>query len=132
MGNRTRCDLRIEGLPSMPRFRTARALRKLSKRDLAERCWAADVNHEGAAYSASEAWARVFELVEMIEGARPVDTGLLARLKGHREHIVACRIGSCEWNFHALIRAGLDTAPSTVGRADSDAAPQSPQGKAAP
>ena len=92
-------------LPPMPKFRTVRQLRKLSHRDLAERCWAAEVNHDFAAESAGEWAARAAELSDMLEGRRPVDPEVLKSMNEHRTHVVECRLGSCEHEFAALVRA---------------------------
>ena len=99
-------------LPPMPRFRTERQLRKLSKRALAMECWAAGVNYEEANESAAEAWGVIAELVEVIEGRRIVDATKLATLKNHKAHVESCRAGSCESEFHVLVRAGLASVGS--------------------
>jgi hypothetical protein len=112
-------------LPSMPSFKTERQLRKLSKRDLAERCWAAWVNYDFASLSGAEALARCWELVEMLEGTRPVDQKLVDSLKAHREHVVTCRLGTCEHEYAALVRAGLETWNDLERRRVADATPDS-------
>lgn len=117
----------VRRLPPMPRFRTEREFRKLSKKTLAINCWAATVNDDWSMYAASEAWARCAELVEMIEGRRDVDRDLIASLKEQRAHVERCRAGACEHKFAALVRAGVtDDAPdddaATSGRGEPEGA----------
>jgi hypothetical protein len=97
----------VRRLPPMPKYRSVRQSMTLSKKALAEECWAARVNSECSMESASEAWARAAELVEMLEGKRGIDRSLLKRLKAHRAHVIKCRTGSCEHEYAALVRARL-------------------------
>ena len=94
-------------VPSKPKWLTVKSLMNLKRQELAERCWAAEANCDGFAYAASEAWARCAELVEMLEKKRPVEKGLIQALARHRDHVIACRMGSCEHEFAALVRAGI-------------------------
>lgn len=96
-------------LPSPPKHRAVQDLMKFTKKELAENCWAATVTSDMALMCQAEAMARIVDLVEMIEGKRPVDRKLLKRLNDHRAHVVACRRGSCEHEYAALVRAGLET-----------------------
>jgi hypothetical protein len=99
-----RWELMTRRLPLMPKWKTERALRRLSKKALAERCWAAEANADHSMESQSEAWARAAELVEMLEGKRPVDHDLIQRMNEHRAHVISCRAGSCEHEYAALMR----------------------------
>lgn len=101
-------------LPRMPRFRTERQLRKLRKKDLAARCWAADVNSDDARYVASEWAANATQLADMLRGRRPVDTELLDRIDEHRAHVEKCRTGSCEHEYAALLRSEAVMNPPSV------------------
>ena len=103
-------------LAPRPKHKSVRQLRRLSHKILAERCWAADINDEYSTYSASEAWARVAELVDMLEGRRAVDQDLLVALHEHREHVAACRTGSCEHEYAALVRADAIPTPLVSDR----------------
>jgi hypothetical protein len=97
----------VRWLPKMPRHRTERQWRQLSRRALSENLWAATVNEDHYRYTASEYAARIVELVDMIEGRRPVDQELLARVREHQAHVVECRTGCCEHEYAALVRAGV-------------------------
>jgi hypothetical protein len=96
--------------PKMPEFRTERDLMRLPKKELVADQWAASVNADEAMYMASEWAARAAELADMLAGKRPVDRKLVAATRRHRRHVVTCKRGSCEHEYAALVRAGLETA----------------------
>lgn len=95
-------------LPVKPKQKTVAQAMRLTKKAMANELWAAQVNDDCSMEMASEVWARCAELVEMIEGRQPIDRELIASLKVHRAHVVKCRIGSCEHEYAALVRAGLE------------------------
>ena len=101
----------IRRLP--PKSKTVSTLENLTTKELVERCWIAEMNDECSMEMASEAWARVAELVDMLEGKRPIDLDLLGRLNEHRAHVIKCRTGSCEHEFAVLMRDGLIPAEET-------------------
>lgn len=82
-------------------------LQKLKKADLADRAWAAEMTSECSLEVAAEAWARLAEAVAMLEGKCPVDQALIALVNEHTSHVNACRMGSCEHEYAALVRAEL-------------------------
>ena len=96
------------GKPAMPEHWSEAELMKLPKQELAERCWAATVNADFAAQSAAEAWANVAELVAILEDDKHIAAvRLYRRMKAHHQHTVACRMGSCEDEYGALLKRGL-------------------------
>lgn len=103
----------VRHLPRMPKWRSERQLRKLSKRNLAERCWAAEANADGYEHAASERSARIAELADMLRGKREVDLAILDSIDAHRAHVETCRIGSCEHEYAALVRADALLNPPT-------------------
>lgn len=89
------------------KFRSQRELVKLSKRNLAERCWAAEYTADCAMEIQVEAWANVDVLLDIIKGRRPIDPELIKTLDEHRAHVAACRTGICEHQYAVLVRDGL-------------------------
>lgn len=88
----------------MTRWRTVRSLRALSKRTLADRLWAAEVNADESMEMSAEAWATIADLVAMLDGAKPRDEKMLTDLRTHKEHVIACQRGSCEHEYKAMRR----------------------------
>ena len=96
----------------MPKSRAVQQARAMSKKALAEDFWAAQVNSDSAMECAAEAWARLAEAAEMLEGKRPVDMHFIELINQHTAHVVQCRTGSCEHDYAALVRAELGPAPA--------------------
>lgn len=106
-GKRAKWEWVTRRLPMMPRWRTEQQLMRLPKKVLAERCWAAEANADHSMESQSEAWARLSQLVEMIDGKRPMDWELVREVRRHRAHVIQCRTGSCEHEYAALVKAKM-------------------------
>ena len=106
-GKRAKWEWITRRLPMMPKWRTEQQLMRLTKKALAERVWAAEANADHSMYAQSEAWALLSQLVEMVDGKRPMDRELVRQVREHRAHVIECRMGSCEHEYAALVKAKM-------------------------
>lgn len=87
---------------------TKKQLEGLSKAELIDRCWVADINSDEAQQSSAEAWARIGNLLEILENEEKTEAvRLYIKLKAHQKHVTECQVGSCEDEFNSLVAAGL-------------------------
>ena len=70
--------------------------------------WTHKANADFATMSYAESWARVAELAAILEDVTKTEAvQLYIRLKTHEKHVKECQAGSCEYEFNALVKAGL-------------------------